>query len=449
MTTPDGALPASTRRYLADASLSPLWAAARAKLEGGQLAPIGTITVSLDEAGAQQLAGLLGAGAKVNPGRVRVRLDILDIALRRSAAQAGLVAVLAQLTGPLSDRAAARDAARQQSDAVWAQLDAVLAVAGLADAPWVPTFLNAARRAGILTRAGTADATAAIRCTGGVLAALGVEVAFSGDVVEPRWELAALASAGTGDAHGLDHGRLAAALVLRMAAAALNVPVPRRAPDRRLLWAQLGVTADMVSGTVLVWALRPPGDDAWSTMLRARADLGLVTHLTVHELNAAGDVPLIGTHSTVFACENPQILQAAARDQTTAPLICLSGNPASAGWLLVRRLLAREVRVAYHGDFDWPGVDIARRLYALGAQPWRMSAVDYSAAVREAAAEYPLILSGKPGLTPWDEDLAAIMGNVGVTVHEESLLPVLLNDLRVGTRRTVSGTLTDRSRSTP
>jgi hypothetical protein len=43
------------------------------------------------------------------------------------------------------------------------------------------------------------------------------------------------------------------------------------------------VSTDAVSGTVITWALRPPGPDRWSAMMRERTDLGLVTHLTARE----------------------------------------------------------------------------------------------------------------------------------------------------------------------
>ena len=51
------------------------------------------------------------------------------------------------------------------------------------------------------------------------------------DGLEPRWQLAELAGRCTGDAHGLDSGRLAAQLVLRAAAAA-HLPPPVTAAAR-------------------------------------------------------------------------------------------------------------------------------------------------------------------------------------------------------------------------
>jgi uncharacterized protein (TIGR02679 family) len=209
------------------------------------------------------------------------------------------------------------------------------------------------------------------------------------------------------------------------------VPLPATPAGRRALWGRLGVDTDRVSGVVLVWGLRPPGDGGWATMMRARADLGLVTPLTLQELRspAAADSHLVPARQLVSACENPQVLQAAARAGVAGPLVCTSGNPATAGWLLLRRLVDAGARVRYHGDFDWPGVAIAGRVFAAGAVPWRMAADDYTAAVASLPAESRLGLDGGREATPWDDRLAATMARHGVAVHEESLLAVLLADL--------------------
>ena len=85
--------------------------------------------------------------------------------------------------------------------------------------------------------------------------------------------------------------------------------------------------------------------------------------------------------------------------------------------------------VRYHGDFDWPGVAIAGRILAAGAQPWRMGASDCEDAVAAASSADKLPLAGTPGPTPWDPQLAVNMSRIGVAVHEEALLNVLLADL--------------------
>jgi hypothetical protein len=94
-------------------------------------------------------------------------------------------------------------------------------------------------------------------------------------------------------------------------------------------------------------------------MMRERADLGLITHLTVHELRRAGELTRPG--EIVHACENPQVLQRLAAAGVDRPLACTSGHPAAAGSLLLQRAVLR-----YHGDFDWPGIAIARHIIDQG-----------------------------------------------------------------------------------
>jgi len=425
-------LPDELHRYLADDSLASLWTVLRARLERNGLRVIGQVTVLLNERGAERLGGLLATPPR--SGEVKVRLPALDEALRKSAAAAGLVTVTGMLTGgPLTDRRADRASRAESWGQVWEALDAELAIAGLAEAPWTPAFIEAVRRSGLLTRAGIETARTSVQQAAVTLGELAPQGPLTEPAVdaEPRWELAELAGRCTGDAHGLDDGRLVGALVLRAAAVALNERVPDSAAAKRALWAQLGVVTDLISGTVLVWGLRPTGPGRWAAMMRDRADLQLVTHLTLHELRgAAAGTALAADGQQVHACENPQILQAAARADCRGSLVCFSGNPASAGWLLLRGLLEAGADVLYHGDFDWPGMAIAGRVMAAGAVPWRLCAGDYHEAITRLPPESRLVLTGPPVATPWDAALSAKMRGVGLAVHEESLLPALLDDLR-------------------
>jgi uncharacterized protein (TIGR02679 family) len=203
---------------------------------------------------------------------------------------------------------------------------------------------------------------------------------------------------------------------------ALHAPPPTSAAERRALWQRVGVSTDEISGTVLVWALRPPGADRWSTMMRERADLGLITHLTVHELRRAQALTPPG--DIVHACENPQVLQQLAAAGVDRPVICTSGNPASAGTLLLD-----SVTVHYHGDFDWPGIAIARRIITRGATPWRLGHDDYLEAATQLPTDHRLALTGRPEPTPWDDRLQTAMIATDVAVHEEAIVDYLLADL--------------------
>jgi uncharacterized protein (TIGR02679 family) len=409
-----GGMPPAAREYLLAPSLGPLWPVLRERLERNGLAVRGLVAMELDDDGADRLSGLLGR--PVGAGTVRVRLAELDAALRASAAGRGLVAVVAELTGgPLRNRPAERDAVRAGRQELWAQLGGLLETYGLADRDWVAAWTEWVRRGGLLTRLPAAKAAAAL--------VTGVQVlARVLDSDHPPAGLAELASELTGDAHGLDDG-VPAALVLRGLAFALDLAPATSAADRRLLWQRAGVSTDEISGTVITWGLRPPGDDRWSAMMRERAGLGLVTHLTVHELQRAGDLTPAG--EIVHACENPQVLQRLAAAGVERPVTCLSGNPSAAGMALLARSAVR-----YHGDFDWPGIAIARRIFGRGAVPWRFGRDDYAQAVEQLPADSRLGLSGRAEATPWDEELSPAMVAADVAVHEETIVDLLLADLR-------------------
>jgi uncharacterized protein (TIGR02679 family) len=408
-------LPAGLRAHLSAPSLQPLWPVLRDRLERNGHAIRGAVTVDLDDDGADRLSGLLGR-RDMRAGPTQVKLADLDAALRLSLAERGLVAVVAELTGgSLRDKPGERNKAQARREELWAELDRLLARHGLASQDWTRPWTDWLHRGGVLTRLPADQASQALAIAAGTLARVL-------DTDQPPTGIAELASGVTGDAHGLDEGAPAAALVLRGLAFALDVPPPSSAAERRLMWQRVGVSTDEISGTVITYGLRPPGTDRWSTMMRERADLGLITHLTVYELRRAGELTRPG--EIVHACENPQVLQRLAAVGIDRPLACTSGNPAAAGSLLLQRAVVR-----YHGDFDWPGIAIARRIIDQGAQPWRLGCADYREAVERLPVGRQLMLTGRAEATPWDPGLNPAMTAANVAAHEEAIIDLLLADL--------------------
>jgi uncharacterized protein (TIGR02679 family) len=112
-----------------------------------------------------------------------------------------------------------------------------------------------------------------------------------------------------------------------------------------------------------------------------------------------------------------------------APLVCIEGRPSVAASRLLSALVAADADLAYHGDFDWPGLEIANGVVALGARPWRMSVANYRTAVSTAAVALPR-LPERGGITAtWDGDLAGEMERTRHQVEEEHVLHELLADL--------------------
>jgi uncharacterized protein (TIGR02679 family) len=213
----------------------------------------------------------------------------------------------------------------------------------------------------------------------------------------------------------------------------------RDAPARRALWRSAGVVVDEVSSTVLTYGLRPAGSGWRERALVERADHGQETHLTLREVALVEWGPLAGprngrvTGVLVRVCENPRVVEAAAAAGLTGvALVCTAGSPSTVVLDLLERLGRAGTRLAYHGDFDWPGVALANRIVRrFSAVPWRMSADDYEHAVGESRrrATPALALRGEPVEALWDPELASSMTACGVAIHEESVLETLLADL--------------------
>jgi hypothetical protein len=113
-------------------------------------------------------------------------------------------------------------------------------------------------------------------------------------------------------------------------------------------------------------------------------------------------------------------------------LLCTSGTPSEGEIAAIARLALSGWCIAVRADFDAAGLrHVASILKAVPqALPWRMGAGDYTESVRDAIQEQGA-LEEVPDVL-WDPGLSVTMRESGVAAYEESLLPVLLQDLRRG-----------------
>ncbi|WP_217137119.1 TIGR02679 family protein [Streptomyces sp. AC558_RSS880] len=424
----EGSLDAETLAFLTRPGLTRLWTAARARLERQGLQPTGTMRLQRLDATEREALSLLLARPVTGP-TATVSLPDLDARLRASAAGRGLAATLEELGPPLTDRRAIRDAAATERARVWSTARTELESTSLSSHPWTEQWLEDLRRGGTLTRQDPHTATTVVTQAIRTLATL-----FPDGEAHPApasWGRGELATRATGSAHGLDDGTLLSRLVLRGIALAHDTEFPTDAPTRRALWRTASVTPDEVSSTVLTHGLRPTGGTWQEAALRERADHHRETHLTLRELRT---LPLrLPPGTRVHVCENPRVVEAAADTARTAPLVCTSGSATTVVLTLLDTLAASGCTFAYHGDFDWPGITLANRItQRYAAEPWRMRAPDYEyLATRTQLHGTPhLPLTGPPVEATWDPELAPAMEALGIALHEEAALDLLLEDLR-------------------
>lgn len=423
----EGSPEAGTLAFLTRPGLTRLWTAARTRLERNGLQPAGTMRLQHLDATEREALSLLLARPVTGP-TATINLPDLDVRLRASAAGRGLAATLEELGPPLTDRRAVRDAAAAERARVWSTAEAEAESTSLSSRPWAARWLEDLRRGGTLARQDPHTATTVVTQAIRTLATL-----FPDGGAHPApvsWGRGELATRATGSAHGLDDGTLLSRLVLRGIALAHDTEFPTDAPTRRALWRTASVTPDEVSSTVLTHGLRPTGGTWQEKALRERADHHRETHLTLRELRTLR--PQMPPGTRVHVCENPRVVEAAADTARTAPLICTSGSATTVVLTLLDALAAAGCTFAYHGDFDWPGIALANRITErYGAEPWRMRAPDYEyLATRTRLHGIPqLPLTGPPVEAAWDPELAPAMEALGIALHEEAALDLLLEDL--------------------
>ncbi len=417
-----------------------LLAAARRRLErtGGVLdGDIGLARPS--EAERRTVIGITGRYRPETAKRLAVPLSDLDGYLH-DCYGTGLLTTLGRLHGPLRDR----PAERADEDTCREQALKNARSSRLAGQGWFAAWLERIAADGTLTRlvrrgdAPLLDAAVRVleRLPGDRDRFPGLPERFPGDRdrlsahpgTRDGLPLPVLAEWATGDTKALVPGTPLEQLVLRALAQRTGggPVVPRERAGRRALWESAGAIADDLASQVLVLNIGAEGSAVVCDWLRDAADFGIPFRLTLHQLATA---PVVPAARTVFVCENPAVLRAAAGElqDAGAALVCTEGVPSAACHKLLGDAVRAGVRLHWRADFDWAGLRITADAMARhGARPWRMTTADYTAALSKGESTP---LAGPPAASPWDPELARAMAKSGSAVMEERLLPALLSDL--------------------
>lgn len=358
---------------------------------------------------------------------MQFEVTLLDNTLRNAGIAGSLREALEQIDGPVVHFASVRAAAA----ASWSAVVTACTHPALAAYLHAPASLGLLKR---LARQDTATAEHLLERADAVLRRLP-----AGGLARAQ-----LAAETLGNAHALDSGQATATLVLagwrqiekRQSGAAVDPDdPPDRTPDdepdnapeerRRDVWARAGVLVNELARPALVLNLPVQASETSVCTPGEPAYLSLRRLLRTPPRWAVADLP-------VFVCENPNLV-AIATDRLgahCAPLVCTDGMPAAAQRTLLAQLMHSGASLRYHGDFDWPGVQIGNHvLRAFGAFSWRFGALDYEAAAASAPRTRrdlvdPCIVAS------WDAALAPAMQRHGLAIAEEAVAASLLADLR-------------------
>lgn len=376
-------------------------------------APPGLLRVgSLSTAEREALALLTGRPPR-DAKSMQIDVTRLDDTLRNAGIAASLREALEQIDGPIVHGASARAAAA----AGWS------AVVAACTHPALTGCLQAPATLGLLKRLARQDTSAAEHLLERVAAVL--RRLPAGGVARAQ-----LAAEALGNAHALDTGQATATLVLA-AWRQIEKDQPGIAdhdapPDEhtRDIWARAGVLVNELARPALLLNLPVHADETPIGVPGEPAYLSLRRLLRTPPRWAVAGL-------NVFVCENPNLLAIVA-DRLGAccsPLVCTDGMPAAAQRTLLTQLAQAGARLRYHGDFDWPGLQIANHvLRAWGAHPWRFGALDYEAAAA-SAAHTRRDLPDACITASWDAALAPAMQRHGLAIAEEAVATSLLQDL--------------------
>jgi len=415
------------RRALDQPGLQRLWEVGRTKLEQRGLDWRGTVSLgelTTEERGA--IGRLMGLGSPLRPP-ARVSLAKLETALLQSRLEIRLQYAIESILGVhLRDLRRERELSSQQWDAIWADVEGHPAVTAHAK---LSRWLGRIRRSGTLKRVGGTSPQALLTQT----------LDLVGGFPKDGQLLTRVASEATNNPHALDPGQPLGTLCLSALAHLAGESFPSTSIQRRALWAQYGIIADELAATVLALNLSPRTDpgDAWSAVaeqMMVLAKEGEPVSLTLSQLLRQPALRFHLEGEVVLVCENPSVMSAARNLGPAArPMVCVFGRFNTAAARLLQYLADGGAELRYHGDFDWGGIRIANEvMQRFGAKPWRYSSEDYLVAIGCNRGAPTLV--GKRCEAIWDAQLADLIEQRELAVHEESVLDVLSKDLRANPR---------------
>ena len=392
---------ADLSRVTQDPELAPLWTAihdrlcagydpssiTRVHVPGLSLTGVAKLRSWLDTSTRRRRGpSTVGTGPKGTSVPVRELLAVLGV-------DAGQLTRLAEsATGRLvvSRAAARRDAAQLRQD-LWGYASEKL--------PGLPGLAARLRMAGI----GESDLP--IRRLINALAE-----AVRRIPAEPPISLAKLSHDCAGNPHFFDLDTVAGARLITAIAEITGQAEPTRPDLVRAFLLNVGVIADRLTATVLLYQVTAVGQGPIDRRLR---DSETPVALTLLDLTL--QPPTLATR-ILTVVENPSIIEAAMASGSHLPLACTSGHLGSVDHALLQLAVDQGIQLRYAGDLDDSGLRIAEYVN----QTYGAELVAMDAATVSAAGPAPSTVLLDPLPRPADSELAAALQISGHAVFQEN-----------------------------
>ena len=235
--------------------------------------------------------------------------------------------------------------------------------------------------------------------------------------------LAQLAADVLHNAHALDASEPAGRAVASLSAVAHGLERPQRSgPTWREAWAAIGVQCDGVSSRVLTLNLPLTGPSPAAYLSTAAP--GEPVWLTLRALSGRWTT----SAPTVFVCENPTVVEAAADTLGLAcpPLVCTDGIASGAAVELLAGLAKAGSQLMLRADVDPAGFTIVEQVLTVAptARLWRFDISTYAGGLGPTPSEPA---PHQPAETL--AQLRAAYRTHQLPLHEERILSTLLQDL--------------------
>ena len=357
-----------------------------ARRMGASNRPVRKVTVvGLDDLGRRTLASLLGL-QRIPHGQ-KVTLDVARIGSALGLeGNIQLRRFVEMICGPIGNRAAERAATSVSRMAMWERASGRIGTR-------VPETFKRIRNAGVPD--GDIDAFAIVL----------EQLADSLDHLpsDPPLPLPMLAWNISGNPHSLDAdttcGRYLGLAAIELTGGTFEKQDPDTLAVRGAL-RELGVIPDRLSTPTTTYGLRAEPSSIVGQLL----ELGACARMPVHLSSVLLDAGAPHFSQPRWLCvENPSVIEVAALEGCTCPLVCTSGWPSAEAQRLLDLARTQEIELCYAGDYDSAGLAIANFMYIRYKATILMTKDAYLAAdfTRETIwAEMEPVPS-----TPWDPEL--------------------------------------------